>query len=99
MQVPAHSFCPSGQVAPHAPLLQVALPPSGAGQGSQAEPQLSGLSLLTHSSLHRCASSLQPSAQVPSIQVAVAWPLVGHTMHVGPHPSGELSGRHAPSHR
>jgi len=40
MQVPAHSFIPAGQVPPQLVPSQVALPPVGTGQGTQAIPQL-----------------------------------------------------------
>jgi hypothetical protein len=40
MQLPAHSFIPDGQVPPHIVPSQLAVPPIGIGQGTQAVPQL-----------------------------------------------------------
>jgi hypothetical protein len=47
-----HSFCPSGQMAPQLVPSQVAIPPSGTGQGVQDVPQLLSAVLETQSSPH-----------------------------------------------
>jgi hypothetical protein len=48
MQVPLHSFCVPGQLPPHTPAEQVALPPVTVGQAVQELPQLAGSVSLRH---------------------------------------------------
>ena len=49
MHVPAQSTCPAGQVPPQVLPLQVGVPPAGAGQGSQDEPQVATSALFAQS--------------------------------------------------
>ncbi len=48
MQVPLHSFCVPGQLPPHTPAVQVAVPPVMVGQAVQELPQLAGSLSLKH---------------------------------------------------
>jgi hypothetical protein len=48
IQVPLQSRCVPGQVPPHTPAVQVAVPPVTVGQGVQELPQLAGSVLLRH---------------------------------------------------
>jgi hypothetical protein len=48
MQVPMHSFCVPGQLPPHTPVEQVAVPPVMVGQAVQELPQLAESVSLRH---------------------------------------------------
>lgn len=54
MQAPAHSFWPVGQVPLQAVPSQVAVPPVGTGQATQAAPQFATSVFVTHCPVHRC---------------------------------------------
>jgi hypothetical protein len=65
--MPPQKLCPLGQIPPHDVPLHVAVPPSGAGQGTQAPPQLLTEVLLTHVPLQLCV--LLGQAHTPAWQV------------------------------
>ncbi len=68
IQVPAQSFWPIGQVAPHLVPSQVASPPLGGMQAEHEVPQCFGSRLLTQAPVHSCCPDGQ--LHVPSLQVA-----------------------------
>jgi hypothetical protein len=77
MQTPAHSFMPVGQVPPHIVPSQVAIPPVGTGQGTQAVPQLPTSSFLTQTPTQLCVPAPQtlpvsPPASLPP--ASPPWP-------------------------
>jgi hypothetical protein len=98
MHTPAHSLWPAGHVPPQVLPSHVAVPPSGAGQGSQDVPQVATSALSTQSS----SQAWKPSAQVkphwvPS-QVAVPWSGMGHSVQeVGPQEVVAVSGTQTPA--
>jgi hypothetical protein len=67
MQAPAHSFWPVGQLPPQAVPSQVAVPPAGTGQGTQAEPQLATSLLATHCPVQLCVPGPQTSGPPSTI--------------------------------
>jgi len=70
------------QLTPHTPLLQVALPLSGAAQALPQVPQFCvSVEALTHSPLHDTNPRSQLTPQIPSVHVAA--PLLG-TLHAAP---------------
>jgi len=54
MHAPAHSFIADGQVPPHIVPSQVAVPPVGTGQGTQAVPQVARSSFFTQIPTQLC---------------------------------------------
>jgi len=67
MQSPAHSFWPLGQVPLQLVPSQVAVPPVGTGQGTQAMPQVATSPLSTHLPVQRCIpdeQTLPPSGGI-----------------------------------
>ncbi len=81
MQVPAHSFDPDGQVPPHIVPSQVAVPPVGAGQAAQLEPQELTAVLLTQDEPQAWYPVLQVNPHAVPSQVAVPCAGTGQAVH------------------
>jgi hypothetical protein len=72
MHAPAHSFIPDGQVPPHMVPSQVAVPPIGTGQGTQAVPQLATSLFFTQTPTQLCVPVAQtPPASLPPAPASV----------------------------
>jgi hypothetical protein len=99
MQAPAHSLVPPGHSEPHLPLVQVALPPSGTGQGEQDSPQLVGLVLSTQRSSHLWKPGLQASSHLSPSQEGTPLGEVGHGVQDEPQAPRLLGATQTPLHR
>jgi hypothetical protein len=98
MHVPAHKSWPAGQVPPQVLPSQVAVPPSGVGQGSQDVPHVATSALSAQSAPQAWKPSAQMKPHWMPLQVAVPCSGTGHSVHAsGPHEVVAVSGTQAPA--